>query len=565
MTEIFLENQIIRGLTYDNIYQMMVAVRINVWEPLGWLMKALVYSICGLDSLSNRIAAFMLHTLNSVLLYELIFWILRTRFWKPHSAAAQQSALAGSIFFAIHPLNVEVIGWPSANPYTLSCTFSLISLLLYTCHVDVNRDREVKLYNYIYVSTIFYFFAVMSKGVALTIPVAILAIDCTLQRRDYMENSQVGRLFKDLLIYCYQRLVYAVAVLVALFATVLANIDGTNPMLDTIKLTTLQRVLKAFHCIMFFSGKIVYPTSLHAHYQVHEWKLDTTKISNDVLVSFAFVSVLTCVFVAKVRQFPGFFAFWVYFLAMMLPVTGIIQHGMIAMGGDRYMYLPMIGVAVVISFIHFNFADDSHEATNENQQRDESLGQTYSPKIPSTSKILKVLVTIVIAILYSVITRRQILTWRNDVTVWEHNIRNDPTDWRALDQLVEFYIKRGNVSLAIPYFDRIEWYSPQNGLKAALHNAKFSILKGKTMEACQRYQRASERFESNAALYNNLGVCALQKDQRAVALEMFSKALEIAEIDREKRTITSNYDTLTENMENRDDSTRYRGQHALIF
>ena len=155
----FLENQIIRGLTYGNIYQMMIAVRINVWEPLGWLMKALVYSICGLDSLSNRIAAFMLHTLNSVLLYELIFWILRTRFWKPHSAAAQQSALAGSIFFAIHPLNVEVIGWPSANPYTLSCTFSLISLLLYTCHVDVNRDREVKLYNYIYVSTIFYFFA----------------------------------------------------------------------------------------------------------------------------------------------------------------------------------------------------------------------------------------------------------------------------------------------------------------------------------------------------------------------------------------------------------------------
>ena len=81
----FLENQIIRGLTYDNIYQMMVAVRINVWEPLGWLMKALVYSCCGLDSLSNRIAAFMLHTINSVLLYELSFWILRTRFCRSPS------------------------------------------------------------------------------------------------------------------------------------------------------------------------------------------------------------------------------------------------------------------------------------------------------------------------------------------------------------------------------------------------------------------------------------------------------------------------------------------------
>ena len=81
----------------------------------------------------------------------------------------------------------------------------------------------------------------------------------------------------------------------------------------------------------------------------------------------------------KGKAISRLFAFWVYFLAMILPVTGIIQHGMIAMGGDRYMSLPMIGVAVVVSFIHFNYADDSHEAANENQQRDETLGEPYSP------------------------------------------------------------------------------------------------------------------------------------------------------------------------------------------
>ena len=168
--------------------------------------------------------------------------------------------------------------------------------------------------------------------------------------------------------------------------------------------------------------------------------------------------------------------------------------------------------------------------------------------------------------LCSILTRRQIGTWHNDITVWNHNSRQDATDWRAMDQLVEYYVKKNYVDKAIPYFDRIEWYSPQDGLKAALHMAKFNILKGQTMEACQRYQAASTKFENNAALYNNLGVCALQKDNRKVALEMFAKAMKIAKIPREKRSISNNYNTLKFNMENDPSgSKRYRGNHGLIF
>ena len=127
----FLENQIIRGLTYDNIYQMMIAVRINVWEPLGWLMKALVYSVCGLDSLSNRIAAFMLHTINSVLLYELIFLDFKDSFSQVPFSGSSAKRFSWINFFAIHPLNVEVIGWPSANPYTLVHLFTYFAVVVY--------------------------------------------------------------------------------------------------------------------------------------------------------------------------------------------------------------------------------------------------------------------------------------------------------------------------------------------------------------------------------------------------------------------------------------------------
>ena len=60
----------------------------------------------------------------------------------------------------------------------------------------------------------------------------------------------------------------------------------------------------------------------------------------------------SCICIVKLKSNPELFGFWLYFIVMMLPVTGIIQHGMIAMGGDRYMYLPMLGVSVMISFIY---------------------------------------------------------------------------------------------------------------------------------------------------------------------------------------------------------------------
>jgi len=582
----FLENKITQKLDLQHLKQMFLAVRINVWEPFGWIMKAVVYKFCGLDSLSNRIAAFILHTINTLLLRELIHWILRKRF----NTDCGSSAFFGSVFFGIHPLNVEVIGWPSANPYTLSCTFSIVSLLYYAKHVDYNNSNNensssATSYFFMYLSTVFYFFAVMSKSVALTIPVAVLAIDCTLLNRRYLQNNSMDVLVTDMFFYCLRRIIYAIAVVIAFVATVMANMDGTNPMLDTIKLTAKQRVMKAFSCFTFFIGKIIYPASLHAHYQVHEWKLDVNVISNDVLISFFFVSITTYICVSKLKDNPELLGFWLYFVSMMLPVTGIIQHGMIAMGGDRYMYLPMLGISVLVSFVYHKILiapshrdnvdttiidsrsssdeeiDDDDDDVNIDEEADNKDNALKNVRIKHIN-----LICFGIIMLCSILTRRQIGTWHNDITVWNHNSKHDATDWRAMDQLVEYYVKKNYVNKAIPYFDRIEWYSPQDGLKAALHMAKFSILKGQTMEACQRYQAASTKFENNAALYNNLGVCALQKDNRKVALEMFGEAMKIAKIPREKRTISNNYNTLKSNMENDPSgSKRYRGHHGLIF
>jgi hypothetical protein len=574
----FLENDLFRKLDWDNIVEMAYAVRINVWEPLGWYMKAIIFACFGLDSHANRVCTFCLHLLNSVLLYFVLRWaFVKFRLTdEGHGGSfSTDGPLIGSLFFALHPLNVEVIGWPSANPYGLSCFFALASLLAYKCSdlgAPSESSEEVSVnevdHKWLLLSVACYVLAVLSKGVALTFPIAVLAIDFA--ATENVNDGELKDLFQRLVKYCAKRVLYAVAVFGALFATLSANAEGTNPMLDTQKLDTPQRIMKAFCTFGIFVGKAIWPAQLQAHYQVQEWKLDVTNPPNEALLGIMLFCTGTIVAVTFWREKSGFAAFWAYFVFTMLPTVGIIQHGMIAMGGDRYMYFPMLGVSALLGAVYQSVTPSDDVPQTDGDYEDEELERALLKKGWLGNKRALSLFSAVFWLLCSTFfTYRQILTWRSDVYVWKHTIQLDPTDWRSMDQLVEYYVKHGRTNEASVYFDRIEWHSPTVGLKAEMHFAKFRIMRGKLMEACGMYESAMNKYGVDPILYNNLGVCALQKDNRAVALAFFKEGLGVAVQDRHKSTLNHNAETLESNLEamksRGEFAQRYSGKHAFIF
>lgn len=561
----FLENDIFRSLDFEHLVIMAKAVRINVWEPFGWYMKAIIYALFGLNSYANRVVSLLFHISNIILFYFLLAWLVRKLRSKDGQESARkqfpEGALAGALFFAVHPLAVEVIGWPSANPYTLACFFSLASLLTYTHYVDKQHFFSLAL------SVLFYVCAVLSKSVALTVPIMVLAIDFATLDPDYLLRSRLQDLCSNFFQYCTERVLFALAVLCAAASTVFANLEGTNPMLDTQKLNGAQRMLKAFCTFGSFFGKVLWPSTLHAHYQVQEWKLNPVEPANDVLLGMALFSMVTFIACIFWRHKPWLLAFWFSFLMTMLPTLGIIQHGMVAMGGDRYMYIPMLTVSAAVGCLYQYFIDEDGVApdSDEEDTLDEGGRETI---LGTSSAAYIVLVVRVVAVVWigviCVITNRQMKTWKNTVSQWTHNIRHDPTDWRAMDQLAEHYVQNKRMTEASEYYDRIEWYSPKIGLKADLHFAKFRVMRGKLMEACLMYGEAEQKYGADAMLYNNLAICALQKDNMKVGLEYLNMALEVATLPKHKSSITANLEELKANWLERENK-RYRGQHSLIF
>src|SRR4029453_16168263 len=68
-----------------------------------------------------------------------------------------------------------------------------------------------------------------------------------------------------------------------------------------------------------------------------------------VAMSVAGVLVLSVVAILLARRIPAVAVGWFWYVGMLVPVIGLVQIGGQARA-DRYMYLPMIGLAIAVAW-----------------------------------------------------------------------------------------------------------------------------------------------------------------------------------------------------------------------
>ena len=288
----------------------------TLWAPLTTLSLQLDWALYGSDPTGYLLTNVVLHAASSLLLFVACLRL---------TGATWASAFVAAVF-ALHPLHVESVAWASERKDVLSGLFFMLTLLTYERYV---RDTTSKA-RYALVLVCFTG-GLLAKPMLVTLPCVLLLLDF------WPLNRLGGKALREKLPMLLLSLVFALVTVQAM-----AMVGGLS---SGFEIPLSARVANAIDAYALYLVRTVWPTQLAAHYPHPGASLPILW----VLLALSALLAVTGLAVVLRRSRPYALTGWLWFGGMLVPVIGILQVGDQARA-DRYMYLPLVGLAIAVAF-----------------------------------------------------------------------------------------------------------------------------------------------------------------------------------------------------------------------
>ena len=138
------------------------------YRPMVSLSYFLDYQLFRLNPMGYHLHSVVLHVMNALLVYYLIFLVLNR----------QTVSLIGALVFGVHPLKSEAVCAIAYRHDLLACLFLLLSVIFYLAQDKAGVRRFV----YMSASVVFYALSVLSKESAVVLPLLLICYDMILRR-----------------------------------------------------------------------------------------------------------------------------------------------------------------------------------------------------------------------------------------------------------------------------------------------------------------------------------------------------------------------------------------------
>ena len=475
------------GLTFQNIAWAFRDTHVGHWHPLTWFSHMLDWRLFRANPGGHHWTSIILHVANTLLLF-LVFKRMTAEVWKNAFIAA---------LFGVHPLNVESVVWIAERKNVLSMFFLIVTIWVYVFYVE---QQEFKRYLLVLLS---FALGLMAKPIIVTLPFLLLLLDYwPLNRFPSEKSGDNGRLQnKKFLGLSVFRLILekiplfalsAISCIVTLFA---ARSAGAMKSLDVFPLEI--RIANAFISYMRYIEKMFWPHDLSVFYPYQGvfpvWQVALTGLT------FSCVTIL--VFWAA-RRYPYLAVGWLWYLGTLLPVIGLVQVGFQAMA-DRYAYLPLIGLFIIIAF----------------GIPDLSSGWRWRRVISATSAG-------VIIPVFMICTWLSVQHWQNSTTVFQHALNVTRNNHIAHLGMGNVFLNQGNPDRAAAHYRRALQIKPDY---AEAHNnlGIIAMRKKNFAEAVHYYHEALRIDPHFVKAYNNIGVILAYQGKIGDAIAHFRAALRV--------------------------------------
>lgn len=481
------ENSNIRdGLTISGAVWAFQSGEASNWHPVTWLSHMLDVELYGMHPGRHHMTNAILHIFNSVLLF-LLLSRMTSRPWRSGFVAA---------LFALHPLHVESVAWIAERKDVLSTWFFLLGLYAYIRYVD-----KPSFLSYAMVLC-FFIMGLMAKPMVITFPFVLLLLDywpfCrfrSVKLQTEAKQSGDGRNMSLSWLIIEKIPMFILVVISGVVTFMVQKNGGAVESLAICSVST--RLQNALFSYLMYMLKMIWPCCLSVFYpypgQVALWKVAGAAIS---------LLMVTVVSVVYKRKRPWLLMGWLWYIGTLVPVIGIVQVGLQGMA-DRYTYIPLIGLFVILSW-------GSAEIECKNQRyRFFAVGTAVG--------ILSIL---------GACTFYQVKHWEGSFTLFSHAVKVTKDNWLAHNNLGNALIRLGRAEESIPHFREALKINPQNPM-VNFNLGEVMLRQGRINEAEVYYLKAIELKPWYAEAYSNLGLVKVKQGDNDKAITYFEKAVEI--------------------------------------
>jgi len=505
--ENFLKNEAYRGLGWPQLRWMLTATLMGHYIPLTWLSFGVNYALGGMDPWGYHLGNLLLHAANAGLFYLVARRLLAAGFATPPppalspaggvgrgqgSAAIAWGAALAALVFGVHPLRAESVAWVTERRDLLCGLFYLLSVLAYLRGVEGGGAMRP---GWRAASLLAFGAALLSKAMAMTLPLTLLLLDCYPLRRQGLGWRRL------LLEKVPHALIMGMGALVAmgavrLGATVTTYADHGIE----------ARVAMVGHSLWFYPWKMLWPVGLSPLYELPI----TVSLAQWRFLAPALGSVVVTAALALLAgRWPAGLAAWAHSAIVLAPVSGIVHAGY-QLAHDRYSYLSGLG---------FSALAGAGVAWALRRREEGRVGGGVIGAVAAAS------VLAVLGLAYGGWEQSKI--WRDSESLWRVAVEADPRCMLCHNNLGHALLARGRHREAEAEFRAA---IALRGDRAASHNNLGTALayQGRYPEAEREFAEAIRLSPHLADAPANLGALYARQGRYVAAIPFLRLALGLA-------------------------------------
>ena len=466
------DNPDIRGLNAANTTKVFSSIYVGNYQPVTMLTYMADYSLWRLGSKGYHLTSLLLHVINSLLVFALIFLL----------SGRKTAGLVAAMLFAVHPLRVESVAWVAERKDLVCAFFYLLSLIAYLRYLKKGKAIQYA------VCLLGLILSMLSKPMAVSQPLALLLID-------YLKN----RKFEQRVLL--EKIPFFI--IAAGFAFLALHIQQTaGGISDHSMISALQRACVPFFGILFYIVKTAAPVHLSALYSIPEI-IDPALNLMLLLSPLVLIGCASAVYFTHRCSRKAVFGVLLYVIGL-VPVLQIVNLGGLLVA-ERYTYIPIMGICYL-------------------------LGDGFACLLKSrfaTSQGIKMFLWIGAAgalFAFGFLTSQRCGVWHDNFTLWNDVLAQYPNDAAARNNRAIAYNGQGLYDFALEDCNKSIRINPNYAI--AYNNRGYAYNgKGLYDMAIEDYSRAIRLDPKYGQAYNNRGIARSARGDQDSAIEDYGRVL----------------------------------------